>query len=310
MVNHQKFASRGNILLPILRSGDSIEIIAPASRCSDKQLTELKELLASWELKCIVDDAIFGDDLLCANTDEIRLKSLMKALQNSETKAVVCARGGYGSMRLIPELANIIPSASPKIFIGMSDITALNLFLQQEWKWPVVHGALAPDKFSPESIAALKSILFGEVDQVEFLGLPLNKSAEKNYKIETTVTGGNLSLLQTSIGTAWQIDARNKIILLEEVGERGYRIDRMLEHLRQSGIFQEASAILFGDFIGGDEPNGNSLVKPVIERFARTCAIPIVRVEGIGHSNINFPMPLGTNAKLTLGDRIRLVCSR
>lgn len=296
--------------LPILKSGDSVEIIAPASRCSSERLTDLKELLLSWQLNCIIDKDIFGNDLLCANSDKIRFRSLKNALQNPVTKAVICVRGGYGTMRLIPALSKITPPVSPKLFVGMSDMTALLLFLQQQWQWPTIHGAAAIDKFSPESITALKSILFAEVDQVEFLGLPLNKPAEKNRIIETTVTGGNLSLVQTSIGTIWQLNGHNKIIFLEEVGERGYRIDRMLEHLQQATIFKDAAAILFGDFSEGKEPNGSSLVKPVLERFAQNCAIPVGQIAGIGHGHINFPLPLGTEAKLTLGSRIHLVCSR
>lgn len=296
--------------LPVLKPGDSVKIIAPASRCSDQRLTELKELLASWQLNCIVDDDIFGNDLLCANTDEARLKSLQDGLQDSNIKAIICARGGYGSMRLIPELAKMTLPDSFKLLVGMSDITALHLFLEHQWKWPTVHGALAKELFSLESIASLKSLLFGEVDHAKFSGYPLNDLAKKNRTIETTVTGGNLCLVQTSIGTAWQIQGRNKIILLEDVGERGYRVDRMLEHLRQAGVFNDAAAIVFGDFVGGKEPDGTTLVNPVIERFAKSCEIPVMQIEGIGHDYINFPMPLGTASKLTLGDEIKLVCSR
>jgi muramoyltetrapeptide carboxypeptidase len=294
--------------LPKLKAGDIVEIIAPASRCSDNNLTELKELLLSWQLNYRISDDIFGTDLLCANTDECRFNSLKNALLNSESKAVICARGGYGSVRLISELNKVIPPLSKKLFLGMSDVTVLNLFLQQKWKWPVIHAAIAPDRFSQESIAATKSLLVGETDQVEFSGLPLNSSAEKNSSIESVITGGNLSILQTSIGTTWQIDGKNNIIFIEEVGERGYRIDRMLEHLRQAYIFKEASAILFGDFTGGAEPNGSSLIKSVLERFAQSCEIPVVQVAGIGHGNINFPLPLGLKAKLTLGEKINLTC--
>src|SRR5690348_3082 len=113
--------------LPILKPGDSVEVIAPAARCSDQQLTALKELLASWQLNCTVDQHIFGDDLLCANTDEIRFQCLKNALLNPDTKAVICARGGYGSMKLIPALSKLTPPPSPKLFLGMSDITALHL---------------------------------------------------------------------------------------------------------------------------------------------------------------------------------------
>jgi muramoyltetrapeptide carboxypeptidase len=297
-------------ILPVLKSNDTVEIIAPASRCADKTLTELKTLLLSWQLNCRINDTIFGDDILCANTDELRFKSLNNALQNPEIKAVICVRGGYGSMRLIPNLAKSTPPISPKLFIGMSDITALNLFLQQQWRWPTIHAAFIPDQFSPESILAVKSLLFGNANQIKFDGLPLNVAAEKNDTIEAVVIGGNLTLLQASIGTLWQVDSRNKILFIEEVGERGYRIDRMLEHLHQASIFKEARAILFGDFLNGDEPNGQSLIKPVLERFAQSYQIPIVSVPGIGHGYVNFPLPMGTNVTLTLGDSPKLTCSR
>ncbi len=292
-----------------LKSGDSVEIIAPASRCTDQHLMGIQSLLTSWGLNCIVSSDLFGDDLLCANTDTTRFELLKNALLNSETKAVICARGGYGSMRLIPSLSVVKPPVTPKLFIGMSDITALNLYLQQTWQWPVIHGALAIDKFSAESIAAIKSILFGEVKQIEFSALPLNAHAKKNLQVDAHITGGNLSLVQTSLNTVWQLDGKQKIIFLEEINERGYRIDRMLEHLHQAAIFQNASAILFGDFLEGNEPDGTSLIQPVLERFANTCNIPVVQVKGIGHGYTNFPIPLGTHAQLHLGEKNTLICS-
>jgi len=290
-----------------LKAGDCVEIIAPASRCTDQHLSELKSLLTSWNLDCIVSPRIFGDDLLCANTDEARFELLKNALFNPKTKAIICARGGYGCMRLIPKLSKLQPPETQKIFVGMSDITALNLYLLQAWQWPVIHGALAKDKFSAESIMALKSMLFGKTQFIEFSGVPLNALAEKNPIIRTMITGGNLCLVQASLGTLWQMDSNNKIIFLEEINERGYRIDRILEHLNQAGIFKNASAILLGDFLEGNEPNGTSLVQPVLERFANMCNIPVVQVKGIGHGYTNFPLPLGIQTELQLGKQPKLV---
>lgn len=295
--------------LPILKAGDSIEIIAPASRCSDEQLKELREILLSWQLNCIVADNIFGHDLLCANTDTIRFNALKNALQRTDTQAIICARGGYGSIRLIPELAKIKKIPRPKLFIGMSDITALNLYLQQKWNWPILHGALAQDKFSAESIDSLQAIVFGKTNKINFQGLPLNEPAKRKQVLSSTITGGNLCLVQASLATAWQIDARGKIIFFEEVGERAYRIDRMLEQLDQSTIFKNAVAILLGDFLGGEEPNGLSLIPPVLERFAQSSRIPVIRLKGIGHGSTNYPLPLGTPVTLTLGNDIRVTCA-
>lgn len=292
--------------LPKLQPGDSVEVIAPASRCTDEALHDLKALLTSWQLNCIISNDIFGQDLLCANTDELRFKSLQNALQRPETKAVICARGGYGSMRLIPGLSRITPPQDPKLFVGMSDITALHLYLNQQWQWPTIHGSLTQGKCSPESIASVKAMLFGEIERVILIGLPLNIQAEKTSIIETALTGGNLSLVQTSIGTQWQLNGKNKIIFLEEVNERGYRIDRMLEHLSQANIFKDAAAIFFGDCTEGNEPNGYSLIQPVLERFAEQCSIPVVQIKGIGHGYINNPIPLGTQVTLQLGKQVKL----
>lgn len=291
---------------PILKPGDQVAVLAPASRCSDKRLAEISELLSSWQVHCLIDEDIFGDDLLCANTDEMRFKALKNALLNPDIKAIICARGGYGSMRLIPALRQISPPDLPKLFVGISDITALHLYLQQQWQWPTIHGVLAKENYSPESIASLKSLLFGTVEPLRLSGRALNDRAMQDQRIEADIIGGNLCLVQTSIGTSWQIDGRNKIILLEEIGERGYRIDRMLEHLQQARVFQNAAAVLFGDFLEGKEPDGSSLIQAVLERFAQHCPIPVLQIPGIGHGYVSAPIPLGTRVHLQLGEQIVL----
>lgn len=296
--------------LPVLSVGDSIEIIAPSSRSTDKQLIELQELLESWGLNCMVQRTIFAQDLLCANTDEMRLQHLKNAFQNPQTKAIICVRGGYGATRLLPKLTELNPPETVKIFVGISDVTCLHLYLQQHWGWPTIHAAAAPDKFSKESIAAVKSVLFDDAP-VKFTGLiPMNKHASKAESIQSCITGGNLSIIQSGVGTFWQIDSRDKVILLEEIGERGYRVDRMLEHLKQANIFTNAAAILLGDFLEGFEPNGSSLITPVLQRFAESINIPVLRIKGIGHGPINFPIPLGTKVYLELGDAAQLTCFR
>lgn len=296
-------------ILPSLKPNDIVDLIAPASRCTEQRLLEIKELLTSWQLHCRMSDSIFGDDLLCANSDAQRLQHLRYALQNPESKAVICVRGGYGSMRLIPALKALQPPTEAKLFIGMSDITALNLFLLQKWQWPVIHAGLAPDKFSSESLNAVKSLLFAESSNIQFKGRALNQAAQKKLQLEAIMSGGNLCLLQTSIGTDWQLDAAHKIIFIEEVGERGYRVDRMLEHLHQAGLFAKAAAIVFGDFLGGEEPNGSSLIQSVLERFAKTCPFPVIQIQGVGHGYTNLPLIFGTTTILSLGDDITLNCA-
>lgn len=146
-------------------------------------------------------------------------------------------------------------------------------------------------------------MLFGEQDQIVLDGSSLNALANQPHRLDACVTGGNLCLVQASIGTSWQLKGAQKIIFLEEVNERGYRVDRMLEHLRQAGIFDNAQAIVFGDFLDGNEPDGSSLVQPVLERFAQQIKIPVIQIAGIGHGYINQPLWLGSSATLQLGPK-------
>ena len=112
-----------------LKLGDVVDIIAPASRCAQSVVDDLISLLTSWGLKPHVPELLFSDDLLCANSDTARFSQLEIALTNNKSKAVICVRGGYGSLRLIPQLLDIPSPQIAKWFIGMSDVTALHLFL-------------------------------------------------------------------------------------------------------------------------------------------------------------------------------------
>lgn len=293
--------------LPQLHPFDTVEIIAPASRSTDEQLFALRSLLESWHLNCMVSPDIFGDDLLCANSDTHRLQSFMTAMNNPEVKATICLRGGYGSMRLIPQLSQLTAPKEPKLFIGMSDITALHLFIGQQWHWPTILSTLSPANVSPESITTLKALLFREIKQIHFTGEAFNVAATEERCIDAPLTGGNLCLVQTSIGTSWQLKGQHKIIFLEETGERGYRVDRMLEHITQANLFADTKAIVFGDFTGGDESNGNNLIEPVLRRFAEQCTIPVIKIKGVGHGHTNFPLVLNSLSQLKLGKQIRLM---
>lgn len=292
-----------------LKPGDEIDIIAPAGRITPENLTKIADLLTSWQLKPNIASDILGDDILCANSDAARLKHLQTALLNPHSKAIICARGGYGAMRIVPELIKLTPPANSKLFLGMSDITAIQLFLQQQWHWATLHGSAAVWRLNEFSIEKLRKVLLGEIRQMVFNEIePLNALALQEQLINSTLAGGNLCLVQCSLSTAWQLNGENNIILLEETGERGYKVDRMLEQLYQVGIFAKAKAVIFGDFIGGEEPNGTSLIKPILRRFAERLTIPVVQINGIGHGNINYPVPLGTPVKLQLGAQRWLNC--
>ena len=289
-----------------LQPGDTVDIIAPAFRQEKTIFKKIEKLLASWQLNCHIPKNIFGKDLLCANSDDNRFKQLKAALFNSNSKAIWCLRGGYGCSRLIPALNQLKPPPHAKLFIGLSDITALHLFLQQQWHWHTLHGPsiyqCADNRIIKSSIQKTKDIIFGQQKIIEFNNLlPLNTT--KKQTIKAPIIGGNLSLIQISIGTSWQPNTHNKILFIEEINERGYQVDRMLEHLKQAGIFSHIKALLLGDFIGGNDPDGRSRVNAVLKRFAEQNNFPVLQCKGIGHGKINHPLPLGTTSTLELGKK-------
>jgi muramoyltetrapeptide carboxypeptidase len=298
-----------------LREGDIVDLVAPGFACTPEELDGAVRFLLDWGLEPRLPAHIFGRDTLSAHDDDTRVRYLIDALEAPDSKAVWCVRGGYGSIRLVPELLKAKrPKGPAKLFIGLSDITTLHLFLNQRWNWATVHGPLldrlgkgaAPAKFVRE----LRNFVFGSASEIDFMKLkPLNDLARSRQTICGTVSGGNLITLQSTLSTALHWQTQDKILFFEDIGERGYRVDRVLEHFRQAGLFTHAKAIVFGDFTGGNESDGSNRVAAVLKRFAENLDIPVLKGLQSGHSVIQRPLPLGAPAKLKLGDTPVLNCN-
>lgn len=288
-----------------LKKNSIVDIIAPASGTTDKFILEkIKTLLKNWQLIPRISFDLFGPDLLCANSDEKRLQQLEDVLFNSTSDAIWCLRGGYGCTRLIPSLLKLTIPEKCKLFIGFSDITALHLFLQQKWHWQTLHGPtlnqVAHPSIELENINELKKIIFGQLHQLTYSLKSYHQLTNSSDFIEAPITGGSLSLVQTSLGTDWQIDAKDKILFLEDVNEAAYRVDRMLEHLQQSGILIHVNALLFGDFSFVAKPEEEKKIQKVIKRFAQEQNFPVLRCPGIGHGKNNRCFPFGKPSLLDL----------
>ncbi|WP_342219848.1 LD-carboxypeptidase [Rickettsiella endosymbiont of Miltochrista miniata] len=288
-----------------LKKNFVIDIIAPASGVTDTAILEkLKSLLKSWQLTPRISSELFGPDLLCANSDEKRFQQLKEALINTDSQAIWCLRGGYGCTRLIPHLLKLSPPEQCKLFIGFSDITALHLFLQQKWRWQTLHGPtlnqVVHHLIEEENINELKKVIFGQLPELIYLLTPYHKPINTFDSTQAPLTGGSLSLVQTSLGTDWQIETKDKILFLEDVNEVAYRIDRMLQHLQQSGILTHVKAILFGDFTFPTKLEEKKKIQAVLERFAKQQNFPVLRCPDIGHGKKNRCLPFGTPAYLDL----------
>lgn len=286
-----------------LESGDIIDVVAPASPSPRESLEAgVRWIEENGFVARVPSNIIKGDVFFAAPLNE--QLEILKAAVYSDSKMIWSLRGGYGSMRLIPYMMKWKKPKQPKLFMGFSDVTALHLFFGQQWGWPTIHGrnvsAMSLEKNSKDRNEVL-SLLTGKKEEQVFKNLkPMNDHARKMKTIKGSVTGGNLKLLQTSIGTDWELKARGKIVFMEDVGERGYALDRMLEQLWQAGIMNKnVKALVLGDFIEGEEKDGRDLTGVALQRFADRAPYPVFKGIKCGHGDVNFSVPFHTNAELS-----------
>lgn len=305
-----------NIRWSPLQKGDTIDIIAPSSGVPTENLLVFYEKIRDFFFKHDLIARIPNDLIdqsknpFTANSLDYRLTHLVDALTNTVSKAVWAIRGGCGAAKLLPHLNEIDKPTTNKLLLGFSDITAIHLFLENRWNFSSVHSPVVNQIVSNDSLfKELKPIIFGQEKKITYTKLlPLNEAANQKISISATTTGGNLSIIQTSLSTIWQINGKDKIIFLEDVNEQGYQIDRILDHLNQAGVFKEAKAIIFGEFIPPKNASSD-LCFYAIKNFAIEMTIPVLSMPIIGHDIFkNSPLPLGTECQLILGESISLIC--
>jgi muramoyltetrapeptide carboxypeptidase len=289
---------------PQLQPGDLIDVIAPAMAPSKKSILGLDVFLKSWGLKVRYSKSLVSPDLLCSNTKEFRQNDLKRALLAKDSKMVWCLRGGYGSIHLLDQL-NKLKRPQTKIFMGFSDTTNLHLLLNQKWGWATIHGChigrFSTKEASQNEEKRVKDLLFGKVTKLKYKIKALNSIAKKDKKINSQILGGNLVNIQSTLGTDFQLIAKNKILFFEEIDERAYKIDRIFQHMKMLNFFKDAKAIIFGQFTGGREPSGNNLVPIYLKKWAQEQKIPIYSGIQSGHGANQFPLPLNTKVMLKGG---------
>ncbi|QKX03354.1 LD-carboxypeptidase [Wolbachia endosymbiont of Litomosoides sigmodontis] len=293
---------------------NQVNIIAPSSKGKEPDLTTIKEYVEALGFNSHISEKIYSNnDPFYSNSDEFRASDLVSALIDNDNKIIWCIRGGTGSSRLIPYLerlsndkkARIAQNKNKKILIGYSDITALHIYLQVKYDWQTLHGTtlemMVNNFVSESSVEKLKRLILNQQSSIRFNNLKIiNDDIKlKNGRLESKIIGGNMILVENSIGTTWQINAKGKILFLEDVRVYPYAIERSLDHLKQAHVFDEVHAVIFGDFINSGNDN---LVEVVKERFAKSVNFPVFTVQGIGHGYVNDPLPLNTYATVGVQD--------
>ena len=229
--------------------------------------------------------------------DEQRAESLMRMWSNPDVKAVIAATGGYGAVRVLPYLDPDVFRRNPKAFVGYSDITALHLWLMRRAQLRVFHGPTLDDLFAgatDPTVASLLAALTEPRPQTRLGGHAAR--AVRPGRAEGRLTGGNLSLVQQTIGTPYEIDTRNAILFLEETRDPMSVVDERLVHLRSAGLLRGVKGIVFGHLSLDrcEEDEFEDFLLDLLSDFDG----PIVMDFPAGHESPNLTLPLGTEVEL------------
>ncbi|HWA41519.1 MAG TPA: LD-carboxypeptidase [Gemmatimonadales bacterium] len=276
----------------LLRPRDTVHVVAPAGPF-DRPAFEAGLALIAQRYSPQCDSSLFESHRYLAGDDRRRRDELSRALLDSRSRALFCARGGYGVMRLLPELP--LADVAPTMLVGFSDLTALHFALQARGHVSI-HGPVLTQlgKQPPD----VQERLFRLLESPE-PPPPLTGSA--TYvpgTAEGPLLGGNLSLVTRLLGTPFMPSLDGAILLLEDVGERPYRLDRMWTHLRLAGVFERVHGIVLGDFNECEEKNASYTAADVLRSLAEETGLPCAAGFPVGHAALNQPVPLGTAVRL------------
>ena len=296
----------------LLKTGDTIAITAASGICTNTKLINGIRTLENMGLKVQVMDschATHGQYL--AGEDKLRINDLHTAFADKNVKGIFMARGGYGAARLLPSLNYNLIRQNPKVFVGYSDVTALHIFLSQFCKLATFHGPMPVSCFGgeethPLTLASFKaavvtneasrisqclqkqSLLFGgEQTHANLMALHLGHASG-------LLTGGNLSVIASTLGTPYEIKTRGRILFLEDIQEEPYRVDRLLLQLKLAGKLKDAAGIVFGDF----SPETLETLYIAIQELVLTEKKPTIWGFPSGHTSPNLTLPLGQEVTL------------
>lgn len=287
---------------PFLTPGSTVYLTAPAKAIEETTVLASKEILEIWGLKVEIAEHCLGRYHYFSGTDRERLADFQKGLDAPEVAAILCARGGYGCVRLIENLSWDSFRQRPKWVIGFSDVTLFHQKIQQIGIQSI-HGIM-PLGFttgSERALSSLKSALFGKHFTVTGPEHPLNQLGE----CSGVLIGGNMTLVYSQLGTPLCYDFHDKILFLEDVGEHLYKIDRMLYALRMAGAFHKIKGLILGGFTDmedTDVPFGKTLEELVLEQVGNL-NIPVAFGFPAGHIDDNQALILGKSVRLTVTEQ-------
>lgn len=287
---------------PYLKAGDTVAIVAPSGILKNRQgeVQQAVSLLKSWGLHAVIGKHVFSKANHFAGTDEERCADFQNALDNPKISAIWCARGGYGTVRILDKLDYTKFKQNPKWLIGYSDITALhNQFHNKGFQ--SLHALMCVSLTKDlndikESLSTFKSTLFGNTVNYTLESSKYNRVGNS----EGQLVGGNLTILHTMLGSETSIDTSGKILFIEEIGEYKYHIDRMLQSLKRAGYFKNCKGLLVGDMSKMRKNTtlwGTSVEQLILDALSEY-DFPIAFNMPAGHEKDNRALILGKKIEL------------
>lgn len=287
---------------PFLKLNDKVVIVSPAGNIQPQFVNSTIDILQEWGLEVKTSENALRETGRFSGFTEQRLHDLQSAMDDPEVKLIFCSRGGYGAIHLLDRLDFTAIKKNPKWLIGFSDITALHSALQSHGIMSI-HGPMTKH-FSEEGPSEL-SVLY---TKAAISGRDLNYTIPVDYpfwnregKATGTLIGGNLSVYTSLFGSKFNKIPRNGILLLEDIGEEPYRIDRMIYQLKIAGVFNKIKGLIIGQFTDYEEDNKmyGSLYESIL-LAVKEFDFPVCFGFPVGHTRINLPVIMGGNATLTV----------
>lgn len=291
-----------------LQHGDKIGIVATARKISMEELQPAVDAFKAWGLEVVLGANLFKEDHQFSGTDAERLQDFQDMLDNPEVKAVIAARGGYGTVRIIDRIDFSQFKQSPKWIVGYSDITVLHSHIHTQLGIETIHAAM-PINFPKDgtnniAVESLRLALFGEPISYSFEPGAELISLQRKGEATGELIGGNLSLLYALAGSSSDIQTKNKILFIEDLDEYLYHIDRMMMNLERSGKLSGLAGLLVGgmnDMKDNTIPFGKT-AEEIIKGAVKKYGYPVCFGFPAGHIKENKALIFGRKVKLFVGD--------
>jgi len=291
-----------------LKKGDLIGLVTPGSSVTEKQLADCITKLQEMGFRTTYNSSVLSEYGYFAGKDQERADELMEMFTREDVDAIWCVRGGYGSIRILDLLDYEQIKKNPKVFIGYSDITALLTAIYQETGLVTFHGPVGISDFNRFSLKSMTNVLM-EADREYKYPYKREKSSRDNPEFdrytlrggraEGTLIGGNISVLDSIIGTRFEPDFENKIVYLEEIEEKTYRVDKMLFHLLSATRLKHAAGIVMGVFGECNINDAPALsLKQALDDLLFPLGIPVSYGLSFGHIKRMVTIPTGIRARM------------